>query len=168
CSEWPTCSWKEDGYSNGGNLSGTYFIENQLHYQDYEWYEALEDSELKDEALRNKATMEGFISDDYDESCYEQRRRWNVYANYDDAYEINHDDNESKELCEIHELPVCNVRKYMMIKYSFDNDEEYVAVKEDEYNDLAITRKDACHAYQEIFRIMDEGWMVTRATLKGS
>ncbi|GKC95866.1 hypothetical protein Tco_1161308, partial [Tanacetum coccineum] len=82
--------------------------------------EALEDSELKDEALRNKATMKGFISNDDDE-------------------------------------------KYMMIKYSFNNDEEYVAVKEDEYNDLAITRKDACHAYQEIFRIMNERWMVTRA-----
>ncbi|GKE37529.1 hypothetical protein Tco_1460934, partial [Tanacetum coccineum] len=74
-------------------------------------------SELKNEALRNKATMEGFISDDDDESY-----------------------NESKEICEIHELPVCNVRKYMMIKYSFNNDEEYTAVKEDEYNDLAITR----------------------------
>ncbi|GJY02987.1 hypothetical protein Tco_0361139 [Tanacetum coccineum] len=53
CLEWPTCSWKNDGYCNGGNLPGTYIIGNQLHYQDYEWYEALEDSELKDEALRN-------------------------------------------------------------------------------------------------------------------
>ncbi|GKC82749.1 hypothetical protein Tco_1138466, partial [Tanacetum coccineum] len=26
---------------------------------DYEWYEALEDGKLKDEALRNKASMEG-------------------------------------------------------------------------------------------------------------
>ncbi|GJX92235.1 hypothetical protein Tco_0345561 [Tanacetum coccineum] len=31
---------------------------------DYEWYEALEDSELRDEALRNKAIMEGFINED--------------------------------------------------------------------------------------------------------
>ncbi|GJR09859.1 hypothetical protein Tco_0792511 [Tanacetum coccineum] len=58
CSEWPTCSWKDDGYCNGGNLHRTYIIGNQLHYQDYEWYEALEDSELKDEPLRNKAIME--------------------------------------------------------------------------------------------------------------
>ncbi|GJY22867.1 hypothetical protein Tco_0396525 [Tanacetum coccineum] len=41
---------------------------------------------------------------------------------------------------------------------------EYVVVKEDEYDDLIMTRRDACQAYQEIFRIMDEGWMVTRAT----
>ncbi|GKB13323.1 hypothetical protein Tco_0847246 [Tanacetum coccineum] len=67
CSEWPTCSWMNDGYYNGyyngGNLPETFIIENQLHYQDYEWYEALEDNELKDEALRNKAIMEGPIKD---------------------------------------------------------------------------------------------------------
>ncbi|GJX25466.1 hypothetical protein Tco_0231762 [Tanacetum coccineum] len=84
CLEWTTCSWMDDGYCNGGNLLGTYIIGNQLHYQDYEWYEALEDSELKDEALRNKAIMEGFINDD-DESRYEQMRRWNIYTNYDDT-----------------------------------------------------------------------------------
>ncbi|GKE53594.1 hypothetical protein Tco_1488750 [Tanacetum coccineum] len=43
------------------------------------------------------------------------------------------------------------------------NDEEYVAVKEDEYNDLAKTSDDAYRAYQEIFRMIDEGWVVTRA-----
>ncbi|GJY96800.1 integrase, catalytic region, zinc finger, CCHC-type containing protein [Tanacetum coccineum] len=64
CSEWPTYSWKEDGYCNGGNLLVTYIIENQLHYQDYEWYEALDDSELKKEALRNKAIMDGVINND--------------------------------------------------------------------------------------------------------
>ncbi|GJT58504.1 hypothetical protein Tco_1002037 [Tanacetum coccineum] len=58
--------WTEagDGYCNEGNLPGAYHIRNSLHYQDLEWYEALEDSELKDEALRNKAIMEGLISDD--------------------------------------------------------------------------------------------------------
>ncbi|GJT90027.1 hypothetical protein Tco_1078872 [Tanacetum coccineum] len=127
--------------------------------EDYEWYEVIKDSELKDEALRNKAIMEGLINEDDDESCYKQKRQWNMYTNYDDAYEINH---EKEELCEVHEPPVCNVRRYIKIKYSFNNDEEYVAVKEDEYGDLTIVRKEACQAYQEIFRIMDEGWMVTR------
>ncbi|GJR68558.1 hypothetical protein Tco_0014623 [Tanacetum coccineum] len=163
CSEWPTCGWKDDGYCNGGNLPGAYIIGNQLHYQDYEWYEALEDCKLKDEALRNKAIMEGSIKEDDDESRYEQKRQWNTYTNYDDAYEINHEHNKSEELCEIQEQPVCNIRRYMMIKYSFNDDEEYVAIKEDEYDDLIVTRKEACRAYQEIFHIMDEGWMVTRA-----
>ncbi|GKA32696.1 hypothetical protein Tco_0719063 [Tanacetum coccineum] len=130
---------------------------------DYQWYEALEDSELKDEALRNKAIMEGSIKEDDDELRYEQKRQWNTYTNYDDAYEINHEHNNSEELCEVHEQPVCNIRRYMMINYSFNDDEEYVAVKEDEYDDLTVTRKEACRAYQEIFQVMDEGWMVTRA-----
>ncbi|GJV14245.1 hypothetical protein Tco_1359568 [Tanacetum coccineum] len=162
CSEWPTCSWMNDGYCNGGNLPGTFIIENQLHYQDYEWYEALEDSELKDEALRNKAIMEGSIKDD-DESSYEQMRRWDIYTNYDDTYKTNHDDNEREELCEVHEPPVCTIQRFEMIKYSFGQGEEYVAIKEDEYDDLARTSNNACRTYQEIFRMMDEGWMVTRA-----
>ncbi|GJW75617.1 hypothetical protein Tco_0134987 [Tanacetum coccineum] len=87
CSEWPTCSLNNDGYYNGGNLPGTYIIGNQLHYQDYEWYEALEDGELKDEALRNKAIMKGLINEGDDESCFEQERRWNIYTKYDDAYD---------------------------------------------------------------------------------
>ncbi|GJZ32033.1 hypothetical protein Tco_0577469 [Tanacetum coccineum] len=87
CLEWPTCSWRDDGYCNGGNLPGIYMIGNQLHYQDYEWYEASEDCELKEEALWNKAIMEGLIrDDDNDESRYEQRKRWDVYTNCDDAY----------------------------------------------------------------------------------
>ncbi|GJY91797.1 hypothetical protein Tco_0507579 [Tanacetum coccineum] len=41
-----------------------------------------------------------------------------------------------------------------------EQDEEYVAIKECEYDDLTITNEDECRAYQEIFRSMDEGWMV--------
>ncbi|GJT95728.1 hypothetical protein Tco_1091246 [Tanacetum coccineum] len=47
CLEWPTCSWREDGYCNRGNFPRAYHIGNSLHYQVLEWYEALEDSELK-------------------------------------------------------------------------------------------------------------------------
>ncbi|GJU06107.1 hypothetical protein Tco_1122537 [Tanacetum coccineum] len=46
------------------------------------------------------------------------------------------------------------------------DDEEYVAIKENEYNDLTNTSKDTIHAYQEIFRMIDEGWMVTRTECK--
>nr|GEW01636.1 hypothetical protein [Tanacetum cinerariifolium] len=71
------------------------------------------DIELKEEALRNKAIMEGLINED--------------------------------------------------VKPNNEDDEEYVAVKEDEYEDLTSTSEDAYRAYQEIFRMMDEGWMVARA-----
>nr|GEY15751.1 copia protein [Tanacetum cinerariifolium] len=46
-----------------------------------------------------------------------------------------------------------------MIKYSFRQDEEDVVVKEDEYEDWSSTRKDACRAYKEIFRMVEEGYM---------
>ncbi|GJZ17813.1 hypothetical protein Tco_0553936 [Tanacetum coccineum] len=154
---------REDGYCNGGNLLRAYHIGNSLHYQDLEWYEALEDSKLKDEALRNKAIMEGSISDD--ESCKDGWRRWEdheiTHYNHDEIDNETHD--ERQKLCKAHELPVCNIRRFKIIKYSFGQDEEYVVIKEGEYDDLARTSDDACRAYQEIFRMMDEGWMVTRA-----
>ncbi|GKC60247.1 hypothetical protein Tco_1087845 [Tanacetum coccineum] len=86
-------------------------------------------------------------------------------TNHDHEYEMNHEVDEREELCsnETHELSVCAMRRFKTIKYSFGDDEEYVAVKEDEYDDLTSTSKDACRAYQKIFRMMDEGWMVTRA-----
>ncbi|GKC60868.1 hypothetical protein Tco_1088466 [Tanacetum coccineum] len=46
---------------------GAYIVGNTLCYQDLEWRGALNDSELKDEALRYKAIMEGLIDED-DES----------------------------------------------------------------------------------------------------
>ncbi|GJY96391.1 hypothetical protein Tco_0513301 [Tanacetum coccineum] len=155
-----------DGYCNGGNLPGAYHIGNSLHYQDLEWYKALEDSEPKDEALKNKAIMEGLISDD--ESSNDCWKRWKsheiYYHDYDEGEYENETHEEGHELCSIktREVPVCQIKRYKMIKYSFNDEEEYVAVKEDEYNDLTITSEEACRAYQEIFRMMDEGWMVTR------
>ncbi|GJX46193.1 hypothetical protein Tco_0271383 [Tanacetum coccineum] len=130
----------------------------------YEWNE--NDSEMKEEALRNKAIMEGLIDDDDDESSNNGWRRWDGYKITDHdrekrEYENEHNNEERCELFNDHELPVCTIRRFEMIKYSFRQDEEYVAIKEDEYEDLTNPSKDACRAYQEIFRMMDEGWKVT-------
>ncbi|GJX65232.1 hypothetical protein Tco_0299575, partial [Tanacetum coccineum] len=147
CSEWPTCSWKDDGYCNGGNLSGAYIDGNTLRYQDLEWYEALKDCKLKEEDLKNKAIMGGMIDED-DESKSEN--------------EMEHKDEERCEVFYDHERPICYIRRFEMVKYSFRDDEEYVAIKENKYDDLTNTRKEAIHAYHEIFRMMDEGWMVSQ------
>ncbi|GJT55936.1 hypothetical protein Tco_0990990 [Tanacetum coccineum] len=148
------------------NFLGAYHIGNSLHYQDLEWYEALEDSELKDEALRNKAIMEDLISDD--ESSNDCWKRWKsheiYYHNYDEREYENETHKEGHELCGIktRKVSVCQIKRYKMIKYSVKDEEECVVVKEDEYDDLIITSEEVCRAYQEIFQIMDEGWMVTR------
>ncbi|GKB52998.1 hypothetical protein Tco_0903751 [Tanacetum coccineum] len=81
------------------------------------------DSKLKEEALRNKATMDGLINEDVEPN----NEGWKSWDN-------GHEDDER-------------------------SDEEYVVAKEDEYEDLTSTSEDACRAYQEIFRMMDEGWM---------
>ncbi|GKD45274.1 hypothetical protein Tco_1269919 [Tanacetum coccineum] len=101
--------------------------------------------------------MEGMIDED-EQSSNEGWRRWDDFDNKS-KNEIEHEDEERCEVFDDHEQPVCNIRRFEMVKYSFRDDEEYVAIKENEYNDLTNTSKDAIHAYQEIFRMMDEGWM---------
>ncbi|GJW80203.1 hypothetical protein Tco_0144178 [Tanacetum coccineum] len=140
--DFDTPIWKDDRYCNGGNLPGAYIFGNTLRYQDLEWYEALEDGNLIEEALKNKAILEG-ITDEDDESSNEER-----CESFNDT---------------TRNASVCNIRRFEMIKYSFGEDQEYVAIKEHEYDDLTSTNEDACRTYQEIFRRMDEGWMVTRA-----
>ncbi|GJU50253.1 hypothetical protein Tco_1219808 [Tanacetum coccineum] len=92
---------RNDGLCNGENLPRAYIFRNLLHYQDYEWYEALEDDKLKEEALRNKAIMEGVVNEeDDDESRYKQKKQWNVYTNYEDEYE-NETHDDIQELSEV-------------------------------------------------------------------
>ncbi|GKC66760.1 hypothetical protein Tco_1099358 [Tanacetum coccineum] len=67
-SEWPTCNWRDEEYCNGGNLLGKFQVGNTIHYHDYKFYEALEDSDLKDEALRNKAALEESMNQDEESS----------------------------------------------------------------------------------------------------
>nr|GEX77419.1 hypothetical protein [Tanacetum cinerariifolium] len=88
-----------------------------------------------------------------------------LYANYYSAFldKDEHEDKDKHGLFDDQNRLVCNIRIFEMIKYSFGEDEEYVAIKEHEYNDLKSTNEDACRLYQEIFHRMDEGWMVTRA-----
>ncbi|GJT60301.1 reverse transcriptase domain-containing protein [Tanacetum coccineum] len=96
--------------------------------------------------------------------------RDHIRGPYADYYSNAHDEEEQKdeERCELfddpaQEPPICKIRRFEMIKYSFGQEEEYVAIKEYEYDDLTRTNDDASYAYQEIFHNMDEGWLVTRA-----
>ncbi|GJX48028.1 hypothetical protein Tco_0273218 [Tanacetum coccineum] len=53
---------EEDGYCNTGDLLGFIQEGNSIRYEDYEWYATLEDSELKEESLNNKAILEESIN----------------------------------------------------------------------------------------------------------
>nr|GEW31887.1 hypothetical protein [Tanacetum cinerariifolium] len=140
-----TLDWREDGYCNEGNFPGAYIVGNMLHYQYLEWYEALKDIELKEEALINKSILEGLINE-YDESSNNGWRRWDGYeiGDHDQEereHENEHEDEKRCELFDDHELPVYIIRRFKMIKYSFGRDKGYVAIKEDEYEDLMNTSK---------------------------
>ncbi|GJZ17885.1 hypothetical protein Tco_0554008 [Tanacetum coccineum] len=62
--EWPTCNWKEDGYCNTGDFPGLIREGNSICYLEYEWYDALEDSDLKNEVLINKTIMEKSMNEE--------------------------------------------------------------------------------------------------------
>ncbi|GKB35672.1 hypothetical protein Tco_0880614, partial [Tanacetum coccineum] len=64
---------------------------------------------------------------------------------------------------EHHDPSIFRVRRFEMMKYSFNAGDEYVTIKEHEHLDHSRTNIDAYQAYQELFRIMDEGWLVTKA-----
>ncbi|GKC34438.1 hypothetical protein Tco_1046822 [Tanacetum coccineum] len=78
--EWPTCNWREDGYCNKGNLPRMIQVGNTIHYQDYEWYEALEDSDPKDKALNNKSILEGSKKEEEEPS----EDAWSHYSSIDE------------------------------------------------------------------------------------
>ncbi|GJR27417.1 VIER F-box protein 2 [Tanacetum coccineum] len=107
--------------------------------------------------------MDEMIDED-DESSNEGWKRWDNFdiTNRDNEESENVMEHEEEERCKVfddHERPICYIRRFEMIKYSLRDDEEYVAIKQNEYDDLMNTSKDAIYAYQEIFRMMDEGWM---------
>ncbi|GJR29774.1 hypothetical protein Tco_1106006 [Tanacetum coccineum] len=52
----------------------------------------------------------------------------------------------------------CKVRRFKMMKYSFDDDEEYITIKEYEYLNHS---KDSLDAYRELLRLINEGWVMT-------
>nr|GEW26301.1 hypothetical protein [Tanacetum cinerariifolium] len=55
------------------------------------------------------------------------------------------------------EPPVCKIGRFKVNKYSFRLEEKFITIRECKHDDWTRTKEDACHAYQGIFRIMDEG-----------
>nr|GEY84355.1 hypothetical protein [Tanacetum cinerariifolium] len=59
------------------------------------------------------------------------------------GYKSNVHDEEAYEYDEkckdtTYNAPVCKIRRFEIIKYSFEDDEKYVAIKENQYDDLTI------------------------------
>ncbi|GJU87535.1 retrovirus-related pol polyprotein from transposon TNT 1-94 [Tanacetum coccineum] len=115
-------------------------------------------TELKDEALRNKAIMEGLISDD--ESSNDCWKRWKsheiYYHNYDEGEYENETHEEGHDLRGIktRKVSVCQIKRYKMIIYSFNDEEEYVAVKK---TNTAILQSQVKRRTSLLENISDDG-----------
>ncbi|GJV06685.1 hypothetical protein Tco_1344341 [Tanacetum coccineum] len=113
-----------------------------------------------------KNSFENFHELDYD-GPYANGKTDKAYDPYLDInrifgrnYEANNagntqDNHEYKQ--DHHDPSVYNIRRFEMMKYSFDANDEYVAIKERKHSDHLRTNVDACQAYQELFCTMDEG-----------
>ncbi|GJR63479.1 hypothetical protein Tco_1505641 [Tanacetum coccineum] len=123
------------------------------YFQDHKWYDELTDGKLKEEALMHKSRFEeswGDATPGVIKLC-----AWN--------HGENNAGNTQENKKEHHDPSIYNIRRFEMMKYSFDADDEYVAIKEREHSDHSRTNFDACQAYRELFSIMEEGWLVTKA-----
>nr|GEX57034.1 reverse transcriptase domain-containing protein [Tanacetum cinerariifolium] len=80
----------------------------------------------------------------------------NIFGrNYDTSNTLENQGHEEHRDDPTLEPLVCKIRRFEMLKYSFNAEEEYIAIKESEYLNHS---KDKLDAYRELLRIIDEGW----------
>ncbi|GJZ19138.1 hypothetical protein Tco_0555728 [Tanacetum coccineum] len=223
-------------YCNGGNLPRVIRNGDVIYFESYEWYENLEEGELKDEALNSNAIFEGMKGVDEESSDnarthrspndkwedFERANHIGAYANSnynpyldvsrifndhaginnhcetqkdegwfdehklmgdddddtgdlddyliqkDPSYYVNKEEERSNERrCKLLGIPyvkppTCKSEKFEVVKYSFGPAEEYVTIKEYEYDIWVQTEESVSQVCQDIFRKKDKGWSVTR------
>ncbi|GKF96515.1 hypothetical protein Tco_0289250 [Tanacetum coccineum] len=79
----------------------------------------------------------------------------NIFGrNYDTSNAQGHEERKDDPTLE---PLVCKVRRFEMMKYSFNVDEDYIAIKESEYLNHS---KNSLDAYRELLCVIDEGWVM--------
>ncbi|GJX30179.1 uncharacterized mitochondrial protein-like protein, partial [Tanacetum coccineum] len=161
-SKWPTCSSDINGFCNGGELPRMVRVGCMTYFQDHKWYDELVDGKLKVEALMHKAKVKGSWEDTTPrvmKLCV-----W-LKTSFENFHELDHDVLVKQEECwnygadnagntqdnqehkkEHHDPLTCHVRRFEMIKYSFDDDDDYVTIKEHECSDHSKINIDTCQA----------------------
>nr|GEX07210.1 hypothetical protein [Tanacetum cinerariifolium] len=84
-----------------------------------------------DDGFCNRGELPGMVWVGY--MTYFQDYEWNGKASNNS--DVHEKEEEHKERCNLfdniaHDAPVCKIRRFEMIEYSFGQDEEYVAIKE--------------------------------------
>nr|GEY25415.1 hypothetical protein [Tanacetum cinerariifolium] len=158
-------------------------LKSMTYFQDHKWYDELVDGKLKNETLALKAKVEGSWGDAAPEVNTHEitpfTRMENFgrgpYANMktkktrDPYLDVNRvfseasnvgktQENQGHKNNPTPEPSNYKIKRFEMMKYSFNGDEKFITLKESEYlNHL----KDSLVAYQELLRLIDEGWVVT-------
>ncbi|GJS17957.1 hypothetical protein Tco_0412429 [Tanacetum coccineum] len=170
--KWPTCSSDINGFCNGGELPGMLKEEALTHKARIEesWGDANPRVMKFCEWLKN--SFKNFYELDYNVLVKLEEYWWKVNAhekapfaqweNYGQGpyanaktkkdYDPNLDNNSNNASDtrdtkkERHDPSVFNIRRFDMVMYSFKDNEKYVGIKENEYNNLTNTSKDTCRA----------------------
>ncbi|GKC18144.1 hypothetical protein Tco_1014926 [Tanacetum coccineum] len=127
------------------------------------WYDELADGKLKDETLAFKAKIEGSCTGKtarmlVEDECSRDRP---IYSNYEASNDGDTQENQGHEEHKGNPNPEqsnCKIRRFEMMKYSFNDDEECITIKDSEHLNHS---KDSLDAYRELLRLIDEGWVVT-------
>ncbi|GJU43168.1 hypothetical protein Tco_1200434 [Tanacetum coccineum] len=152
------------------------------------WYDELANGKLKDETLALKAKIEGSWGDatpgwkvnaheiapftrmeNFGRGSYaNMKTEWarNTYLDINRIFEREYkasnvgctQENQGHKGDPIPKPSNYKVRRFEMMKYSFDDDEEYITIKESEYLNHS---KDSLDAYRELLRLINEGWVMT-------
>ncbi|GJX46192.1 hypothetical protein Tco_0271382 [Tanacetum coccineum] len=174
--KWPTCSSDIDGFCNDGELPGMVRVGCMTYFQDHKWYDELTDGNLKEEALMHKArfkeswgdatpgvmkfcawlksSFENFHELDYDVLVKLEEYWWKINA-HENALFVG-------KITARDRMRTPKLKRIMNLILIL-TESLYVAIKEREHSGHSRTNVDACQAYRELFRIMDEGWLVTKA-----
>ncbi|GJZ54309.1 hypothetical protein Tco_0609194 [Tanacetum coccineum] len=136
------------------------------YFQDHRWYDELADGRLKDETLALKAKVEGswgrrdsqgdeilWMVNAYVIALFTRMENFGQgpYANMKTKW-TRHEEHPNPEPSS------CKIRRFEMMKYSFNDNEEYITIKESKYLNHS---KDSLDAYRELLHLIDEGWVVT-------
>ncbi|GJZ13293.1 ribonuclease H-like domain-containing protein [Tanacetum coccineum] len=165
--KWPTYTSDIDGFCNGGELPGMVRVGCMTYFQDHKWYDELADGENYSRGpyanTKTEKTYDPYLDIN---RIFGRNYGANNAGDTQDRQEHKKEHEGNKHTVSskpTHDPSIYQVKRFEMIKYSFDADDEYVAIKEHEYFDHSRANIDSCQAYRELFCITNEGWLVTKA-----
>ncbi|GJU38644.1 hypothetical protein Tco_1191601 [Tanacetum coccineum] len=171
--KWPTCTSDIDGFCNGGELLGMVQIGSMTYFQDHSCFENFHELEyevlvklqecwwkVNAHEIAPFTRMENFgrgpyanIKSEWANNPYldiNRTFRWDYEASNTGCTQENQE--HKGDL--IPEPSNYKVRRFEMIKYSIDDDEEYITIKE--FKHLKHS-KDYLNAYRELLCLINEG-----------